>query len=103
MPTLSHPVTPPSTHDEPGSDRPLFFLPLSSQLTTVTAAKTDASYSTASNLAQQNISQIRTVVAYNGEEVAIKQYESALQEPVKVWTGGAEEVWALGTSGPSTL
>ena len=98
----SHTLSHPHPHTMSPSDRLLFFLPLSSQLTTVTAAKTDASYSTASNLAQQNISQIRTVVAYNGEEVAIKQYESALQEPVKVWTGGVE-VWALGTSGPSTL
>ena len=58
-----------------------------SQLTTVTAAKTDASYAKASSLAQQNISQVRTVVAYNGEELALKEYEAALQEPVKVWGG----------------
>ena len=59
-----------------------------SQLTTVTAAKTDASYAKASSLAQQNISQVRTVVAYNGEELALKEYEAALQEPVKVWDVG---------------
>ena len=35
-------------------------------------------------MAQQSISQIRTVVAYNGEEVAMKQYEKALEDPVKV-------------------
>ena len=35
-------------------------------------------------MAQQSISQIRTVVAYNGEELAMKQYEKALEDPVKV-------------------
>ena len=48
-------------------------------------------------MAQQSISQIRTVVAYNGEEVAMKQYEKALEDPVKVSSardaGGKCEGW----------
>ncbi len=35
-------------------------------------------------MAQQSISQIRTVVAYNGEKHAYREYEEALVEPVKV-------------------
>ena len=41
-------------------------------------------------MAQQSISQIRTVVAYNGEEVAMKQYEKALEDPVKVSSAGRQ-------------
>ena len=54
------------------------------QLTTVSASKADASYVKASSLAQQSISQIRTVVAYNREDHSLAQYEDALKEPLEV-------------------
>ncbi len=43
-----------------------------------------ASYTQASTIAQQALSQIRTVVSYGGEEKALDQYKEQLEGPVKV-------------------
>ena len=54
----------------------------------------------ASAIAQQNISQIRTVAAYNREQAAMQQYDKALELPRKMVGAGlgqlAESAGAAG-------
>ncbi len=47
-------------------------------------ARAEESYSRASGIAQQVLSQIRTVVSYGGEEKALAQYSQQLVDPAKV-------------------
>lgn len=46
--------------------------------------RAEESYSRASGIAQQVLSQIRTVVSYGGEEKALAQYSQQLVDPAKV-------------------
>ena len=55
----------------------------------------------ASAIAQQSITQIRTVAAYNREEAAMRQYENALEGPRKT-VGAAAPVRTLHV-GPAPL
>lgn len=48
------------------------------------AARADESYSRASGIAQQVLSQIRTVVSYGAEERELAQYAQLLVDPAKV-------------------
>eukprot|EP00198_Chlamydomonas_reinhardtii_P007814 XP_001697151.1 MDR-like ABC transporter [Chlamydomonas reinhardtii] len=59
-----------------------------------TAASSKA-YAEASAIAQQNISQIRTVAAYNREQAAMQQYGKALELPRKM---GLRQSWVSGLS-----
>jgi hypothetical protein len=60
-----------------------------SRLTTTMTSKISAAYSEANAIAQQSISQVRTVAAYNQEAAAAREYEEALRVPLEVrWRGG---------------
>lgn len=54
-----------------------------SKLATNTNMKSEAAYAKASTIAQESISQIRTVTAYNAEETSIQSYSDSLQQPVQ--------------------
>lgn len=49
-------------------------------------AKVQDSYNRASNIANQAISQVRTVAAYGQEETHIKEYDDQLEQPMQVST-----------------
>lgn len=57
---------------------------LLSKLTTMLTNKAQDSYTAAGAVAQQAVSQMRTVAAYNGEQRALSEYEQHLDLPVKV-------------------
>jgi len=54
-----------------------------SRVTTVMSARMGVALSAASTLAQQALSQIRTVVAYNGEERSWEAYMKEMQMPIR--------------------
>eukprot|EP00198_Chlamydomonas_reinhardtii_P007903 XP_001697240.1 MDR-like ABC transporter [Chlamydomonas reinhardtii] len=58
-------------------------------------AAASKAYADASAIAQQNISQIRTVAAYNREQAAMQQYDKALELPRKM---GIRQSWLSGLS-----
>ncbi|GFH24318.1 ATP-binding cassette transporter [Haematococcus lacustris] len=54
------------------------------KVTAVMSSRTSKAYTDASSLAQQALSQVRTVAAYNGEERTVSSYEKALEMPTNV-------------------
>ncbi|KAL6755759.1 MDR-like ABC transporter [Haematococcus lacustris] len=54
------------------------------KVTTVMSSRTSKAYTDASSLAQQALSQVRTVAAYNGEERTVSSYANALEMPTNV-------------------
>ncbi len=66
------------------------------QITVKMTENAEVSYRQASSMAQQALSQIRTVVSYGGEEKAITDYAAKLEDPVRVGQGSGFRVQGSG-------
>jgi ATP-binding cassette subfamily B (MDR/TAP) protein 1 len=63
---------------------------LLAKVTTSLGNKSAEAYTTAGSVVQQNLAQIRTVSAYNGQQRAVTEYDSKLDVPTQVRVGRVE-------------
>jgi ATP-binding cassette subfamily B (MDR/TAP) protein 1 len=62
---------------------------LLAKVTTSLGNKSAEAYTMAGSVVQQNLAQIRTVSAYNGQQRAVTDYDSKLDMPTQVRHGGS--------------